>query len=203
MNINNVYLASNDVGFNQLRLEVLRALTDQLSPKLTYHTVDHTEGVLADAIIIAAHESVAPDELMKIKIAALCHDTGFMFTYQNHEEVSCDYAQKILPKYGISDADMMHICEMIMATKIPQSPKDHCGQILADADLAYLGTDTYQKISGLLFDEIKHFNPLFDLQSWIDIQIKFLTQHQYFTAYCIQQKSEIKNTHLQGLMNIK
>ncbi|HLO55371.1 MAG TPA: HD domain-containing protein [Saprospiraceae bacterium] len=189
------------IDFEQLEMKVLGDLEKELPSYLTYHSVQHTKNVINDAMEIATHENVSPPNIMKIKIAALLHDTGFMMTYQNHEEASCAYAKKVLPKYKISTEDLVHICEMIMATKIPQRPKDQCGKILADADLAYLGTEHFGKISSLLFDELKHMNPMFDLQTWNQIQIKFLTNHQYFTNYCIANKAVIKDIHLQNLIS--
>ena len=52
------------------------------------------------------------------------------------------------------------ICGMIMATKIPQSPKNYLEQILCDADLDYLGRDDFYDIGGTLFKELKTYNVL-------------------------------------------
>ncbi len=194
------YFEMNEPAFDHLKREVMSEMEKKLPPYLKYHSVEHTEGVLVDAMLIAKEEGVSKLELMKIKIAALLHDTGFMFTYQDHEEASCAYAKVILPKYHISPEDISHVCEIIMATKIPQSPKDKCGSILADADLAYLGTDDFSAISSLLFAELKYFNPLLELIAWNEIQIKFLNQHQYFTHYCIAHKTSIKKVHLERLI---
>lgn len=200
MEQNSKHLGLDEPTFDQLKREVMSEMEKNLPLYLKYHSVDHTAGVLTDAMLIATEEGVSESELFKIKIAALLHDTGFMFTYQNHEEASCAYAKVILPKYHISPEDISHICEMIMATKIPQSPKDQCGSILADADLAYLGTDDFSAISSLLFAELKYFNPLLELKAWNKIQIKFLKQHQYFTQYCIAHKTRIKKAHLERLV---
>ncbi len=200
MEENSTHYAMEEAVFDQLKREVLGELEKNLPLYLKYHSAEHTAGVLTDAMLIANEEGVSESELFKIKIAALLHDTGFMFTYQNHEEESCAYAKVILPKYHISPEDINHICEIIMATKIPQSPKDQCGNILADADLAYLGTDDFSAISALLFAELKYFNPLLELKAWNEIQIKFLKQHQYFTQYCIAHKTRIKKAHLERLV---
>ena len=42
-----------------------------------------------------------------------------------------------------------------MATKVPQSPKNHLEEILCDCDLDYLGRDDFEKISNNLFSEWK------------------------------------------------
>ena len=200
MNRSIPYMDNFDIVFKKMMSEVLGELENKLPTYLSYHSVDHTRGVLIDSMHIAMKEAVSDTDMRKIKIAALFHDTGFMFTYKDHEEASCDYAHKILPGYQISDEDIKHINEMIMATKIPQTPIDHCGKILADADLAYLGTGNFEQISSLLFSELKHFNPSLDVASWNEIQIKFLKQHQYFTAYCVAEKSAIKEAHLLRLI---
>lgn len=187
--------------FEEMRDKVLEDLSQNLPGWLTYHSVLHTKNVIRDAEIIARHENVTEVDMMKIRIAALLHDTGFIETYQNHEEAGCVYARKILADFDISEDDINHICEMIMATKIPQSPMDHIGEILADADLAYLGTDQFEQISALLYAELKHLNPLFDLTTWNQIQIRFLTQHQYFTNYCNTTKSAVKASHVKKLVD--
>jgi len=44
---------------------------------------------------------------------------------------------------------------MIMATKIPQSPKNLLEQIICDADLDYLGRERYEENSLLLLQELR------------------------------------------------
>ena len=50
------------------------------------------------------------------------------------------------------------ICEMIMATRIPQTPANLMQEILCDADLDYLGRDDYFMICDRLLMEIKRTN---------------------------------------------
>ena len=186
--------------FDELQQEVFAALQENLSAVLTYHSVQHTRDVLFAATTIANKEQVSKYDAQKIRLAALFHDTGFMVTYDEHEEASCKYARKVLAQYKASTENINHICEMIMATKIPQTPLDHCSEILADADLEYLGTEDFGRISSLLFDELKNRNSSLNLTDWNQIQIKFLTQHKYFTQYCQSTKSPVKNAHLQALV---
>ena len=67
---------------------------------------------------------------------------------------------------------------MIRATKIPQQPTNLLGQILADADLDYLGRTDFQEIASLLYKELSHQNNLLLEAEWDQIQIKFLRNCQ-------------------------
>lgn len=55
---------------------------------------------------------------------------------------------------------------MIMATKIPQSPKNKLEEIIADADLEYLGTDEAAKKADDFFKELHHLHPSLTKEEW-------------------------------------
>ena len=76
-------------GFDTIENAVLKKLVS-LSPGLTYHSREHTRDVVQQSERIAREESVTDKrKVFILKIAALYHDTGFMETYSNHEERSC------------------------------------------------------------------------------------------------------------------
>ena len=85
-----------------------------------------------------------------------------------------------------------------MATKIPQTPHNLLEQIICDADLDYLGSDDYWKISGHLFKEINETTALGETD-WLNIQISFLEQHHYFTQTAINERSQMKDSYLAEL----
>lgn len=179
---------------------ILNELSSKLPSNLTYHNRKHTEYVIKAAKLIAENEKMSDDEKYLIRTAAIMHDTGFLFTYKEHEVVSCSYSREILPSYGYTQADIEKICKMIMATRIPQTPLDKCSEILADADLEYLGTDSFKKTGKKLFLELKSMNPAFNKALWNEIQIKFMSAHTYFTTFCKKNREPVKLSHLQDLM---
>lgn len=63
------------------------------------------------------------------------HDIGFIDTHLEHEEIGRAITISQLKNYGYSKAKIEAVCGMIRATKIPQNPKNHLEQIIADADL--------------------------------------------------------------------
>ncbi len=184
----------------ELSAFILNELSSKLPSNLTYHNRKHTEYVIKAAKLIAENEKMSDDEKYLIRTAAIMHDTGFLFTYKEHEVVSCSYSREILPSYGYAQADIEKICKMIMATRIPQTPLDKCSEILADADLEYLGTDSFKKTGKKLFLELKSINPAFNKALWNEIQIKFMSAHTYFTTFCKKNREPVKLSHLQDLM---
>lgn len=185
--------------FNKIRSNVIDTLTKKLPTYLTYHSVEHTKYVLKMAEYLAWRAGVSDHEVFLIKVAALYHDIGFIEGRENHEERGCKIARKDLPEYQISEEDIDTICGMIMATKIPQNPKNLLEEILADADLEYLSTQNFDPVSDMLFNEIRHYRPDFTLDEWNDVQIDFLTTHSYHTEFCIKYKENFKQQHLMKL----
>ena len=138
--------------YNSIYSHVIAKLQTELSSRLTYHSIDHTFDVLEQSQQIAAREDINDDQnLFLLKIAALYHDCGFIFMYAGHEEKGCEIAKNELPGFGLTTEEIEKICGMIMATKIPQSPKNKMEEIICDADLDYLGRDDFDSISNSLY----------------------------------------------------
>lgn len=188
-----------NITYKEIYKHVIDTLTKQLPDYLTYHSVLHTLYVLDRVIYIGKKENVSEGELRLLKIAALYHDIGFIKTNVDHEIIGCEIARKDLKKFKFSENDINKICGMIKATSIPQEPKTHLEEILADADLEYLGTKHFNKVSELLYEELKHFNGNLTRQEWNAIQIDFMTKHKYHTKFCKRYKLYRKQKQIQRL----
>jgi uncharacterized protein len=188
--------------FEKVHKDVIKALTEGLPAYLTYHSVNHTIYVLKMAEYLSWREGLAEDDIYLVKIAALFHDIGFLEGRENHEEKGCVIAKKELGKYNLSTLDIDKICGMIMATKIPQKPKNHLEEILADADLEYLSTENFEPVSEMLFNEIKHYNPDFTREEWYNVQIDFMEKHHYHTDFCKKYKESFKKQHVMKLKGL-
>lgn len=186
--------------YQELHAEVFRILETQLPSYLTYHSPEHTARVIEKAEWIAGHEKVNPHELELIRIAALFHDIGFIRARHHHEEISCDICTGYLLQYHVEPADIQKICDMILATRIPQQPKTLLEKIVADADLEYLGTSDFYPISQRLFEEYRHYDPSLTLEHFNEVQVNFMRKHHYHTAYCKKHRNPQKQAHLKALM---
>ncbi|MBS1919127.1 MAG: HD domain-containing protein [Bacteroidetes bacterium] len=153
--------------------------------------------VLEQSQRIAHEENIRDKEdLFLLKTAALYHDSGFLHAYTGHEEAGCKIVRKELPHFGISTKQLDAICGMIMATKIPQSPKNKLEEIICDADLDYLGRPDFFKIGNTLFLEMKQRGMVNSEREWNQIQVKFLKAHHYFTPANIKSRELLKLKHL-------
>ncbi|MDQ3535664.1 MAG: HD domain-containing protein [Bacteroidota bacterium] len=170
-----------------------------LSAYYTYHNFDHTQYVLEKSIFIAEIENIPKDDVTLLKIAALYHDIGFTLKRENHEETGIQIASTELLELGFGEADIEKISGMIMATKIPQRPKNILEKIIADADLEYLGTDKFDEFGQKLFREMKYFQPTLTPTQWLEIQIEFLSNHSYHTNYCRKFTEPVKQIYLEQL----
>lgn len=179
---------------------VLDLLWNNLSGKYYYHNPGHTIYVEEKVLEIGRQEECSEEELELLSTAALWHDTGYIKTYKDHEEESCLIAREHLPAYGYSVAEIEMICGMIMSTKIPQLPKNKLEEILADADLEYLGTEYFVTKSASLFQEFLSLNPSLTEEKWNQMQISFLQKHHYFTRFCIENRESVKQIHLNKLL---
>jgi uncharacterized protein len=185
--------------FKRIYKKVMSRLENDLPPWLTYHSPAHTLYVLEKAEFLAEKEGVKGRELFLIKVAALYHDLGFVRDREDHENTGCEMAAMELPEYDLTPVEIIKICNMIAATKIPQNPKTNSEKILADADLEYMGTDQYHEISEKLYQEMLHSRPDLSREEWNEIQVNFLSNHSYHTNYCRKHCEAIKADHLKKL----
>jgi uncharacterized protein len=188
----------NKIPMQQFVIEMLK---NKLPINYYYHNYEHTLYVQEKALEIGKHENCTDREIELLNTAALWHDTGYIKTYYGHEEASCVLAKKHLPYYGFSKKDITIICGMIMATKILQTPKNKLEEILADADLEYLGTTTVEEKADLLCRELQSLNPSLTAAAWNKIQIGFLDTHHYFTKYCKEIKDPLRIAYHKKLVD--
>jgi uncharacterized membrane-anchored protein YitT (DUF2179 family)/predicted metal-dependent HD superfamily phosphohydrolase len=182
--------------FEEARTFLLNKLENELPPELIYHNINHTLEVLTSAEDLAGMENISGQELLILKTAALFHDAGFLQLYDGHEEISCQLATSLLPQFDYTDDNIRKICRLIKATQIPQHPLDKKAEILCDADLYYLGTNDYTQNAENLFLEMETAGLIKSRSEWMEIQIKFLEEHKYFTQSAIDRLSAGQHQNL-------
>lgn len=189
------YRAAKQFIFKRLRAE--------LSDKLFYHGLHHTLDVLKVAKELCASERVARHDAMLVKTAALFHDAGFVKNkHTNHEAEGCIIVRENLPDFGYTAADIEVICGMIMATKIPQSPRNLLEEIICDADLDYLGRDDFHAIGNTLFEELKAYQLIGEERAWNRLQVSFLSAHKFFTNTNKTLRDPVKHQYLEQLKQL-
>ena len=187
----------NSKAYPDLCHKILSELKEKLSDHLTYHRYEHTIDVCNVCNHYIDYYMIADHVAELIRIAAAGHDYGYLFTPKEHEERSIVELRPLLKDY--SDTQISLIDGMIRATKVPQQPTNLYEEILADADLDYLGRDDYDKLSGGLHKEFLHFGVVKNDLDWLEIQIKFLENHKFHTDWAKMHRSDSKQRVIQKL----
>ncbi|MEN9331473.1 MAG: hypothetical protein RLZZ94_563 [Bacteroidota bacterium] len=183
-----------------LKAAILNKLEKELPKHFYYHSYAHTVDMHDAAVRIADYENIGGDDKEFVLVAALFHDAGFIINSDDHEMHSCTIAKEFLATYGYSPTEIELICSLIMATKMPVSPKNKLEEIICDADLDYLGRDDFKEIGDLLFRELREGGAIQDLNEWNQMQVRFLTTHRYFTSFGKTNREGKKQENLRGLL---
>ena len=178
---------------------MLAELSQQLSPKLTYHGIHHVRDVLSVCRQYIKRLSLREPEAELLLTGALIHDIGFTETYQGHEEKGIEIAKQLLPNFGFTSIEIMLINGLIISTKVPQQPLNLIEQILCDADLDYLGRSDFDPISESLFQELQNMDMLHERKKWDEIQIKFLESHTYHTPFAKKHRQPKKEQRIKEI----
>ncbi len=169
---------------------ITQKLKTELSENLTYHSISHTLEVITAAESLAKSFDLTNAEIDLLLTAAAFHDSGFLVNHQNHEEEGCKIVRSLLPKFEFSSEEIDQVCGMIIATKVPQTPKSHLEEILCDADLSYLSGTEYHKRADQLYEELNALGTQIDQTDWKLLQIKFLESHNFWTRGSLQSQGD-------------
>lgn len=172
-------------------------ILNNLPEVYTYHNMKHTESVAAAVEEIGRASNLSDEEIETILIAAWFHDTGYRKDANHHEEIAVENAVKLLKEWGASEKRVETVKGLIEATRMPQNPKNTLEKVLCDADLHHLGGNDIMDCSRDLrneFEAVKKMKFESD-EEWIQFNLNFLKQHEYFTPYgqTILQERKKKN----------
>jgi uncharacterized protein len=134
--------------------------------------------------------------------AAWFHDLGYVENAVHHELIGARMVGEILPSFGYSQADIEVVRWAILATALPQSPRNLLEQILTDADLDVLGQPSFMKRNDDLRRELGFFGKEFSDEQWYRQQLNFIEGHQYFTAAAHRLRDPQKVVNIDELKNV-
>ena len=189
-------------GYILLRKKAFKILKSKLSDDLYYHGFQHTLDVLNNCNQYIKREKIDEYNAKLLRIGALLHDIGFTVSNVNHEDEGVKIAQKLMEDFGFSKKDFHIVKGLILATRIPQTPKNYLEKIICDADLDYLGRSDFYKISNYLFKELKAYSIIKNQKEWDLAQIKFLEAHKYHTDFALRNRQPKKEERIAELKNL-
>lgn len=169
--------------FEGIRNFILTKLKAELSDNLLYHSAEHTLSVEKAIIKYAELEMLDAHDVFLLRTAAIFHDSGFLYKYENNEEIGVQLFERYAPIYGYNKNDIADISAIILSTSYNALPQNKMEAIMRDADLDYLGRIDYHVTAKKLFDEmVLHGKKMTELER-IDAQINYLeNHHEYYTT---------------------
>lgn len=186
-------------AFDDLNETIIEFLESKLPLGLKYHDIKHTIDVSIAVEIIGATEGVSEEDLLLLKTAALFHDSGLIYTFENHEEKSIEIAKKYLPKVGYKQEQISKINELIMATKNPLNADNLLEKIICDADYEYLGRYDLIEILRNRFHDFKLEYKDLDYKTFLENEKKLLESYDFYTQSANDMKATSKKDQLKLL----
>ena len=185
------------------RAYALERLKQELPASLTYHNITHTRDDVLPAVERMAYmEGIDGEDCLLLLTAALFHDLGFVSNYLDHETSSIQIACQVLPGFGYHDGQVVRSVEIIQATRLPQTPQDHLGEIMADADLDVIGRDNFFVSNQALRCELELLGRPYSDYEWYSSQLAFLESHSYFTKAAQSLRGEQKQRNIQVMRRL-
>jgi len=167
----------------------------------SYHNLAHTQNVVANAGKIARYYKLDDKDFFIVSAAAWYHDTGYNIGGgRDHEQEGAAMAESFLLARGVDQSTIEAVKNCILATKLPQAPKNLLEQIVCDADLYHLGTEEFREQNKQVRKEMEHrFGKEISKHEWRLGTIKLFEFHHYHTDYAHKFLDPVKQQNLEKL----
>ena len=170
----------------------VRKLYADTDKELYYHNFEHAEHAVKAAEKIATHYKLNDEDYLVVLLAAWLHDVGYLVVGRlNHEEHSASMAEKFLIEQHTSPEIIAKVKQCILATKMPQEPKNLLEEIICDADLYDLGTEHFKNNNKKVRKEVEILlGKELTGAEWRAHSLAFLKKQVYKTDYCRKHLQE-------------
>jgi len=180
-----------------------KVLTGELSPDLTYHTLDHTVNVVKNAEHIGRREGFTRQDMNILAVSAWFHDTGYTRQYDDHEIVSARLARDFLEARNVDPNMTEQVIQAILATKFPHQPGSRIAEALCDADFMHLADPRYFELIEKLRKEWKKTGVRPSKKDEFErLSLDIFNTHEYHTSYCLEHCSKPKAHNKEILQRI-
>ncbi|MFD2584275.1 Pycsar system effector family protein [Pedobacter vanadiisoli] len=192
------------MNYKQLQEDVEQYVSNYFQthndPRLVYHNFEHTQEVVNAAQQIANHYQLNEQDFFTVTVAAYFHDTGYFEDALNHEAKGAELANVFLTKHKVNQEVQDNVKSAILATKIPQKPKNEIDRIICDADLFHLGLPDFRAKGKLMHkeNELIYKKDISKLE-WRKRDIQFMESHHYHTDYANLLLNDQKQKNIEKL----
>ena len=159
---------------------IINLFAKELSVKLTYHALGHTEAVVKECRALAPAANLGTDDTENLLLAAWFHDVGYLDVYDGHEFSSMERAGAWLAEHGLPKERIELIQGLIKTTHRDSPPETELQKLLADADMSNLAREDYRSRAELLRTEWELvLDKTYSTPEWTELQLNFMLGHKY------------------------
>jgi class 3 adenylate cyclase len=159
---------------------VIKLYDDDAPPNLYFHNSSLVKNICSQVDLIANAEKLAEEDYVNLKLGAVFLLTGFISDYEKPMEASMRLVEEVLPRYGFAKENTEAV-NRIIRNSFTDNPETIHDYILHDARFDYLGRVDYVKLTEKLLRELSEFGKPVDRDRWIEVQKKYLLEHQFMT----------------------
>jgi predicted metal-dependent HD superfamily phosphohydrolase len=164
----------------QAQATVEPLLKEKLDPRLTYHTLAHTEYVVKQAHALADAAKLSAKDAEALLVAAWFHDTGYLDTYDGHEYKSMARAEAWLKEKNVEPVRIELIKNLIRATHRDEEAKTELEKLMVDADMSNLAAEDFRARAELIRSEWElALDKSYSNTDWAELQLNFMLGHKY------------------------
>ena len=160
---------------------VSKMFDDEAPPNLYFHNSAFAKNISTRVEQISAAENLSEEEFINLKLASVFLLTGYITDYEKPMEAASRLVEEILPRYGFNNENI-ESAKRIIKNSFTDHPESAADNILHDARFDYLGRSDYFRLTEKLLREISEYGKQVEKKSWIEVQEKYLYDHDFKTG---------------------
>jgi class 3 adenylate cyclase len=159
---------------------ITKMFDDEAPPNLYFHNSSMLKNISNNVELLSTAENLSEEEFINLKLASVFLLTGYITDYEKPMEASLRLVEEILPGYGFSQENVDHTI-ILIKNSYTDKYDSLSDRILHDARWDYLGRVDYFKLTEKLLRERTEYGKQSDSKTWIGIQKKILSDHEFLT----------------------
>ncbi|MDA3614038.1 Pycsar system effector family protein [Polluticaenibacter yanchengensis] len=189
------------MDFKQLTLDVEKYaqqyFNQNFRPEFLYHNKEHTLSVVVSAEKLGHHYQLSDEDMFVVSAASWFHDLGYFENCQAHEKSSAALARDFLKAKNVDERVIQKVEGCILATIMPQNPKNLLEQIVCDSDFSHFGNLKFIDCNKNLRKELmQRFGKEVDKDVWRKQAEELMEKHRYHTDYANELYAPLKAANL-------
>jgi len=177
---------------------VIKLFDDEAPPNLYFHNTSMVKNISNQVELLSGAENLPDEDFINLKLASVFLLTGFISDYEKPMEAALRLVEEILPIYAFNQENV-DSTKKIIRNSFTNNQESLCDSILHDARYDYLGRVDYMKLTERLLREGTEYGKPVDNKTWVESQIKQLTDHEFITYTARRLRSVPVKDQIEGL----